>query len=64
VPGQQVHQDGNDDRADKHDERVHRDPEEGRARASSYGEPDQGDQGGEEELGALEFHGVRAVGAH
>jgi len=55
VPGQQVLQGGNDDRAHKHGERVHHSPEEGRASASSYAEPDQGDQGGEEELGALEF---------
>ena len=33
-------------------------PGEGRAGASSYAEPDQGDQGCEEEFGALEFHGV------
>ena len=58
MPGQQVLQHGNDDRAHKHEKRVHHGPEEGRARASSYGEPDQGDQGGEEELGALQFDRV------
>jgi hypothetical protein len=63
VPGQQVLHGGNGDRADKHEERVDHGPEEGRARVSSYGEPDQGDQGGEEELGALKFHRV-ARGAH
>ena len=58
MPGQQVLQDGNDDRAHKHNKRVDHGPEEGRARASSHAERDQGDQGGEEERGALEFRRV------
>ena len=58
VPGQQVLQDGNGDRAREHEQRVDHGPEEGRASASSDGVPDQGDQGGEEVLGALEFRGV------